>query len=566
MAKTNGAMDFGTALITGKKIEMKGYVVPTVTAAFTGDIIDIYVYEGDDCQSLFEKGSGTLRSLSAEWCVSVTGELVEGSDGITRYELYHEGTVVKPEPVLFVLSGRVNGKEGVTKVSLKENTSEVESKIPAAGSELAEQYLFKKNGEPYAENFSAALTEDKTKLCTQFLKGEGIYFTWESEGGYYQLYQGSEENLIYEGTETSFEFKAGISQSSTFILKASYTQSTAQTRYCYKMLPVTVYDPGIPQEVKCVEDGAKVKFAFTRYNTNTMDYIYMSNGRVLRGKLSLQGDGLYADRLPDGRIAVISTFGTKVFCQIQKKKGEPGFAPVQEIEFCGELITSIQRLLTEASGNALYVAAEVYTDKRVTRCAFYGKWIQGGEKLSMWFELQGNNDMLGMWTRLDNGKLCDSHGRERKIYAYNLADGSKNALCYEGDIAISRTLKDYKSDGDGWLYCRSIETGKGLGLYHIRFQSDKTFWLELIDSQNVFYDVATCLIGKYHFTIRTDECLYYIKENGSGYDATRILYGAIQVSAVKYGSSLPAAVCLDKENNRYLLECQSDFTWKITRY
>lgn len=61
---------------------------------------------------------------------------------------------------------------------------------------------------------------------------------------------------------------------------------------------------------------------------------------------------------------VISAFGTKVFCQILMEKGEP--ALVQKVEFSGELVTSIKRLLTEEGSNALYVAAEFYTDKRVT--------------------------------------------------------------------------------------------------------------------------------------------------------------------------------------------------------
>ncbi len=577
MSKTNGQMDMSAKLMIGTRAELEGYVVPTVSEEFTGDLIDIYVMEGDDAESLFVPGSCAVTALTEGWAVTVTG-VVEAEGGFSKYELYCASGPVSGKPVLFRLSGTVNDKEGVAKICLKENTSEVEAHsrslgVVTSGPGLTEQYLFKKKAEPYVNNFIAAKATDKLKPCTLFEPGEPICFSWESGKGHYELYRGDADHLVYEGTESSFEYSFGIYLASTFILKATFTDNKkidGSPRCCYETLALNINCLGKPLTVKGVEDGAGSSFVFTQYDSKNVDYIWMAKDddvNFQRGGLELLGEQLYADRLPDGRIVVLSLYGSRVYFQIQNKAGEPGFNPVKELTRDVDGIQSVLTLHTECDKNALYIAVEAYGNKAKWRCIYLAKLVTGEEVLNFWYELAGNNDQEGIRADENCAWICDSHGAERTVWVYDLTAATPQKLRYSGGEEISHTVKNLKSDGVGGLYCRSFGQTEGLGVFRFLFTDNKTYSLNIVDGKdNLYYDVGSSSQGVYCLSVRSDYNLYGLLEKSPGSYSEVYISSQIKiVGVVKYRNGLPVAACVSQDDRRFLLRYE-DADWRMFEY
>ncbi|MCG5217323.1 hypothetical protein [Streptosporangium sp. KLBMP 9127] len=100
----------------------------------------------------------------------------------------------------------------------------------------------------YLNNFLANDPDKLTIPRTKFNAGDAVNFTWESNGSYFQLYDG-DGTPLYEGPGTVYTLpKDKIVNDTTFTLQASVTSGTQQSTdvqpvYQYATLTITVSNP-----------------------------------------------------------------------------------------------------------------------------------------------------------------------------------------------------------------------------------------------------------------------------------------------------------------------------------
>ncbi|GAA3690681.1 hypothetical protein GCM10022224_065170 [Nonomuraea antimicrobica] len=100
----------------------------------------------------------------------------------------------------------------------------------------------------YLHNFLASAPDKPTIPKTKFNAGDKVYFTWESNGDSYHLYDG-DGTVLHEGSETSWTIPAGtIANDTTFTLKASKKNANGfETVDQYATITITITNPTLSQ-------------------------------------------------------------------------------------------------------------------------------------------------------------------------------------------------------------------------------------------------------------------------------------------------------------------------------
>jgi hypothetical protein len=102
-------------------------------------------------------------------------------------------------------------------------------------------------------NFVATNPNAPTVPISDFANAAPIYFEWESNGTYFQIFASGQSAPIYSGTQTNFTLSAGIARGTTFVLAAMMTGNPSGDSpssgylpvYLYGVLTVTVSNPDL---------------------------------------------------------------------------------------------------------------------------------------------------------------------------------------------------------------------------------------------------------------------------------------------------------------------------------
>lgn len=185
--------------------------------------ITVGIPVGEEGEHLFSPAVTPELTVETEGWVSINRI---GKGGYVTYTLQPAGGIPCPveKPVVCVLAGVVNPVLGLAAVQVVD-TSGPEGE--EAEMEKTIHYLQKGRPQPYMRNFITFREgEDRTPFL-YFRKNQKIRFTWESDGGYYRIYDGRYGKQIYEGKETSFTYEAGIAEDTTFVLEGMFVDEAA---------------------------------------------------------------------------------------------------------------------------------------------------------------------------------------------------------------------------------------------------------------------------------------------------------------------------------------------------
>ncbi|MCF6473298.1 hypothetical protein FAF44_33680 [Nonomuraea sp. MG754425] len=151
----------------------------------------------------------------------------------------------------------------------------------------------------YLHSFLAVAPDEPTVPRTKFNAGAEISLTWESNGSYFQLYDG-DGTTLHEGPATSWTVPPGrILNDTTFTLQASETQeSTPGFRpvYQYATLAITINNPTLSELTVTGKIAAKSRI--------DVDGILWANDTVWAGN----GMNIYCH----GGNTDVATFGERV--------------------------------------------------------------------------------------------------------------------------------------------------------------------------------------------------------------------------------------------------------------
>jgi hypothetical protein len=103
----------------------------------------------------------------------------------------------------------------------------------------------------YLENFVATAPASPTVPATDFVLSTPIYFEWESNGTFYQIFQQNQTAPVYAGTVTNFTLSAGLTRDATFTLVAMVSgnpsgesgQGGFEPIFLYSALTITISNP-----------------------------------------------------------------------------------------------------------------------------------------------------------------------------------------------------------------------------------------------------------------------------------------------------------------------------------
>ncbi|WP_220448455.1 hypothetical protein, partial [Nonomuraea diastatica] len=104
----------------------------------------------------------------------------------------------------------------------------------------------------YLHNFLSTAPDKQSIPKTKFTAGDDVHFTWESNGTYFQLYDGDGATL-YEGSGTSYTLPMDkILSDTTFTLKASMTSGAQKSNDVqpvnqYATITITINNPTLHQ-------------------------------------------------------------------------------------------------------------------------------------------------------------------------------------------------------------------------------------------------------------------------------------------------------------------------------
>ncbi|MGW4796895.1 hypothetical protein ACWEPC_31180, partial [Nonomuraea sp. NPDC004297] len=155
----------------------------------------------------------------------------------------------------------------------------------------------------YLHSFLASAPDRPTVPRTKFSAGDEVSLTWESNGSYFQLYDGDGTTLS-EGPATSWTVPQGrILNDTTFTLQASMTSEAEQSTgihpaYQYATITVTITNPTLDQVtatngtltpyVQGSVDGRRGRVAFSDVGAEIYDNSG-AWGTVTAGKAELDG-------------------------------------------------------------------------------------------------------------------------------------------------------------------------------------------------------------------------------------------------------------------------------------
>jgi hypothetical protein len=212
---------------------------------------------GPDVDNVFLAApAGSLSTVS--WSITSqirTGEELGIGDPNTSYTTFiyqclNSSNLLINYNLVFGAFGQISMRVGDFQIMVQETsgtTSDPSTFTPKVGSFT----LTKEMPRFYLANFVATNPATPTVPVTDFPLSGPIYFEWESNGTFYQIFQQSQAAPVYAGTSTNFTLTAGLTRDTTFILAAMVSgnpsgdswQGGFEPIYLYSSLTITVSNP-----------------------------------------------------------------------------------------------------------------------------------------------------------------------------------------------------------------------------------------------------------------------------------------------------------------------------------
>lgn len=202
--------------------------------------IKVAVQWGTEASALVE----SVEDVSA--CSDDRDQWDAGKEGIEQvkrkginYLLIHfipktEAAANLEKPACFWISCRVSKKIGTSGLLTQGIFGEGEP-------EVQEFEVEKGLAEFYLRNFLSKNSSQVSYPCTAFKKNTPIWFSWESSGESFALYAAGRPEAITETEKSSFCLQGGVSESTTFILRAAIER--LEPMYLYETLTIEIEDP-----------------------------------------------------------------------------------------------------------------------------------------------------------------------------------------------------------------------------------------------------------------------------------------------------------------------------------
>lgn len=250
---------------------------------------------GPDSGNLFvSPPTPTAACNTTKW--SITAELKKASDlglpGDTTYTTFTFDCIQSSDNLIdynldFLLSGTVNGVAGDFDIQIMETSGTSASDLSV---KQGSQTLSSVAPQFYLQNFVSTSPGTPTVPVTDFTAGASIYFEWESNGTYFQLYQQGNPTPIYQGTATNFTLSDGINRGATFVLAATLTGPIGQGGasgyepiFLYDSLTVTVSNPVLTPSSVTVSGPLSVTGAATLASATVQGALSVTGNTTLAG-------------------------------------------------------------------------------------------------------------------------------------------------------------------------------------------------------------------------------------------------------------------------------------------
>lgn len=235
------------------QINSDGAVVFTVSGNDRQDCstIDLAFCAGDTEESLFS-GNAThnpiLSVSDGNWKVTGPQKTKTSIEDQWLFTLTNENTVKKlTKPLVIRIDGLINNVLGTAEVSLEIN----------GGND--DPYVFSFVKTPvvlYLRNFITRANAAANIPITQFKNGDTIYFSWESNGTHFKLFDGINEHALYEGPDTNFLLQNGIARDTTFLLIAEHSDSINKYALIEKINAVVKNPDILAKNIEMEANGA----------------------------------------------------------------------------------------------------------------------------------------------------------------------------------------------------------------------------------------------------------------------------------------------------------------------
>lgn len=327
--------------------EVDGTLILTVAPnALECKQIELVFEVGDTDDSLFSANQThkpTVGVNDSKWVIS--GPLKPVEDPPSRNKLSqayslenkHTGSKVLTEPLVIRINGLVNNIWGTAEVTVCVNDTEKECQTFKIVKSPAALYL---------RNFITRADTAANIPITEFSNKSNIYFSWESNGTNYKLYNGRSETPVYDGSDTSFLLEGGISRDTTFILIAEYSDGINKLTLIDR-IGLTVSNPCMT--VAGIDVEEKGYLNFQRDTT-----VHILGSITANGSIIVQG-ALCASKIT-GLESVSSDGGLKV-------AGNSNF--LSDVMFHDDITVKNGTTLTGAtsfSGNATFNAEAAFAE------------------------------------------------------------------------------------------------------------------------------------------------------------------------------------------------------------
>lgn len=258
------------------------------TAQCTKIYIEIYVDDGTDALFLYNKGIHPITTTISDkkWNTSVNTHKESMTHRSYTFINMNSSKTLE-ESLKITLSGRVNDQLGISDVYVNLNES------PDKDIHFSIQ---KVSNEFYLRNFITRTDKAANIPITEFKSSQKIYFSWESNGTNYKLYDGRNEAPIYDGHETNCTFDRGISHDTTFVLIAENTDGINKYELIDHITAV-VSNPDIVAKSMRVEKNSTLNqtkiLGNVELNATTTQSIFVPKG----GKMYVEGKVIFKDNL-----------------------------------------------------------------------------------------------------------------------------------------------------------------------------------------------------------------------------------------------------------------------------
>jgi len=306
-----------------------------------------------------------------------------------------------PKPLVLEISGTINDNIGLAKIMVTDDAGKT---APTAHKEKTELNLEKVTNQFFVKNFVTSSSNQSTDLNTAFNNQQPIYFTWESNGTAFDLYQSGLPTPVYSGPDTHFELKAGIHENTTFVLRSTdHNQGITQT--LTSALTLIVNNPDLSPRTSAVHE------VFEAYS-----------------KLHVRAKGVTIDG-PALNVTAPATFSKNV--TVQSEAGKPSFT-----------LTQVENLLAKGAFG-LYGEATIGQNLLVNRDTTLG---EPKTKASNTVTINGNASISGSLTA--NTGPISIFGTEETLFNSSQIHDNPN---FSPVVLYNIPLHTYAIKTDGFL-------------------------------------------------------------------------------------------------------------------